>query len=548
MRYAIYSRKSKFTGKGDSIANQVEMCREHIDFNYRDDKDKHVEVFEDEGFSGKNTKRPEFQRMMQGVKNKQFDVVVCYRLDRLSRSVGDFSDTYNEFTKNKVQFASLTEKFDTTTPIGEAMMQISIIFSQMERHLVGERVRDNMLMLARSGRWLGGITPLGFQSTQEAKETVDGKVRTSYKLASVREQQNTVKQIFAKYLEAEALVQVETWAINRGLRSREGKYFTPIALREILSNPVYCVADEATYQYFFEHGSSVCGEVAEFDGKHGISAYNRTGTEKDNTDSPQKKKPISEWIIAVGKHRGIINSADWLKTQQLLERNRHLSWSYLPQNSQALLGSVFKCTFCGSRMEPRSSGYLREDGTPAYHYTCQLKVKSKKGQCKCPNINGNELDKKVCKEILSYREESSIIAQRLTSLKSKLENRNSEVEYEIKRIDTQIATNQRKIKKLIDVLSESKEKDAFSVHTREQVNAFDEENTRLKQERFQLEQSLEVSNDYDVQVDTIVTALNTFAGTFHTASVSDKRDFLKSIIERIEWDGNDIHIFLHGES
>ena len=92
-RVAIYSRKSKFTGKGESIENQIEMCKQYLKFNFMDDwENMQIEIFEDEGFSGGNTNRPQFQNMMNKVKNKEFDAVICYKLDRISRNTRDFID------------------------------------------------------------------------------------------------------------------------------------------------------------------------------------------------------------------------------------------------------------------------------------------------------------------------------------------------------------------------------------------------------------------------------------------------------------------------
>ena len=90
MKIAIYSRKSVFTGKGESIENQIQLCSEYAKTHF-DIKDSDILVYEDEGFSGKNLDRPEFQRLLHDAKNKKFDVLICYRLDRVSRNIADFS-------------------------------------------------------------------------------------------------------------------------------------------------------------------------------------------------------------------------------------------------------------------------------------------------------------------------------------------------------------------------------------------------------------------------------------------------------------------------
>ena len=160
MKAAIYSRKSKFTGKGDSIENQIQLCMDYS----KSIGIKEFLVYEDEGFSGGNIDRPQFKKMMQDAKDKKFDCLVCYRLDRISRNVSDFSTLIEKLNKLEISFISIKEQFDTSTPMGRAMMFISSVFAQLERETIAERIKDNMYELARSGRWLGGKTPHGFTS------------------------------------------------------------------------------------------------------------------------------------------------------------------------------------------------------------------------------------------------------------------------------------------------------------------------------------------------------------------------------------------------
>ncbi|WP_297430759.1 recombinase family protein, partial [Clostridium sp.] len=124
---AIYSRKSKFTGKGESIENQIQMCREYSNTNLKNKNITEFLIYEDEGFSGGNTNRPEFQKLMEDAKSKKFDILICYRLDRISRNVADFSSTLELLQNNNIDFISIREQFDTTTPMGRAMIYIASV-------------------------------------------------------------------------------------------------------------------------------------------------------------------------------------------------------------------------------------------------------------------------------------------------------------------------------------------------------------------------------------------------------------------------------------
>ena len=114
---AIYSRKSKFTGKGESTHNQIEVCKRTIDLTFDDvDLEKDIIIYEDEGYTGYNINRPAFQRMLKDMKEKKIDTVVFYKLDRISRNVSDFSNLVNQFDEYDVTFLSATESIENVTP------------------------------------------------------------------------------------------------------------------------------------------------------------------------------------------------------------------------------------------------------------------------------------------------------------------------------------------------------------------------------------------------------------------------------------------------
>ena len=149
---AIYSRKSRYTGKGESIGNQIDLCREYIRTHYGDAAAEHAVVFEDEGFSGGNLNLPDFKMMMTAAKGRKFKAIVVYRLDRISRNISDFSSLIEELGRLGIDFVSIRESFDTSSPMGRAMMYIASVFSQLERETIAERIRDNMHELAKTGR------------------------------------------------------------------------------------------------------------------------------------------------------------------------------------------------------------------------------------------------------------------------------------------------------------------------------------------------------------------------------------------------------------
>lgn len=139
-RIAIYSRKSKFTGKGDSIGNQIEMCKNYIS-NLAIEDEIDISVFEDEGYSGKNLERPKFKKMMEIHDIKPFDYLVVYRLDRISRNVGDCAKLIEQLNATHTTFICIKEQFDTSTPTGVAMMNIAMVFAQLERDTIAITIK-----------------------------------------------------------------------------------------------------------------------------------------------------------------------------------------------------------------------------------------------------------------------------------------------------------------------------------------------------------------------------------------------------------------------
>lgn len=303
MRIAIYGRKSKWTGRGESVENQLLMCREYIERFVEGGKDAEIIEYEDEGFSGKNVKRPQFQQMLRDMEKQPFDYLICYKLDRLGRNLADLALLMESLTHQGISFISIKEQFDTTTPIGKAMLYFSGVLAQMEREQIAERVRDNMLMLARSGRWLGGNTPLGFISKKLEKEDLCGKRRTFCYLVENPEEMELVKFIFAYFLKKQSLTKVMEYLLQHHIKTRKGNEFYIMGIRDILTNPVYCMADREAYEYFYDLGCQICIEEHELDNKTGLMSYAKTS-------SSIYKNQLAEygsWIISRGKHRGVLS-------------------------------------------------------------------------------------------------------------------------------------------------------------------------------------------------------------------------------------------------
>ena len=306
---AIYSRKSRYTGKGESIGNQIDLCREYIRTHYGDAAAEHAVVFEDEGFSGGNLNRPDFKKMMTAAKDRKFKAIVVYHLDRISRNISDFSSLIEEL-----------------------------------------------------GR-LGGTTPTGYASESVKSITVDGKTKKACKLKLLPDEAEIIYKIFDLYEQYDSLTMTETELLRQGIKTKTGRSFTRFSIKSILQNPVYLIADKDAYQYFVDNEAELFAPEPDFDGVRGALAYNRSDQEKGRATV---YNPISEWIVSVGEHPGIISSNRWIRVQESLERNKS-KFYHKSRGNEALLTGLLWCS-CGSRMYPKVTGRKTADGQVVCHY------------------------------------------------------------------------------------------------------------------------------------------------------------------------------------
>lgn len=539
--FAVYSRKSKQSEKGDSIKNQIDLCKKYILDKYEGTQEKDILVFEDEGFSGGNTNRPHYQEMMKAVKKNMIKAIVVYRLDRITRSISDFSDMYSRLTHMNVAFISQSEEFDTSTPMGRAMMHIATVFAQLERETTALRIRDNMLELSKTGRWLGGTTPTGYKSVGEELITIDGKKRKLYKLGIIPEEADTIRQIFHLFLELNSLTKVETYLLQNHIPTKNGKDFTRFSIKNILQNPVYMIADEQAWAYFEQLGVELFAEKARFNGKRGIIAYNKTNQKASKS---HEVRDVSEWIITVGKHPGLISGADWVRVQQLLRQNSSKSYRK-PRSNVALLSGLLFCGNCGGFMRPKLTDRKNEAGERIYTYMCETKEKSRRKNCDIKTVNGNTLDKAIIEEIKKLSENSSDFIRELERTKQELQADSNEIDVQIESLREALTENQKKIDKLVTALTEAEDTPA-RVHILNQINERDDKEKQIQHRIEELESVSHQDSYGEEDFNLLRQMLQSFGNTVDNMSVEQRRSALRVFVQRIEWDGQDMHVYLFG--
>ncbi len=536
---AIYSRKSKFTGKGESIGNQIELCKEYISMHYGDTADDRILIYEDEGFSGRDLNRPDFKKMMEAARKRKLKAIIVYRLDRISRNIGDFAKLIEDLGNREIDFISIREQFDTSSPMGRAMMYIASVFSQLERETIAERIRDNMHELSKTGRWLGGTTPTGYESESISNVTVDGKTHKSCKLKIIPDEINLVKLIFDKFIETGSLTKTDQFLMQGHYKTKRGKTFTRFSIKGILSNPVYMIADEDAYNYLVENDVELFSDKEAFDAQHGIMAYNRTLQRPGKTT---QEKNMNEWIVSVGKHKGVIPGAVWVKVQNLLELNKSKSYRK-PRSHVALLSGIFYCGKCGDYMRPKLSDRLTAAGEPIYTYLCTAKERSRGHVCDMKNANGNMLDAKIIATVKSFGKQSSDMAKQITQIKKRINGNREGYDAEVAKVKSQIEDNEKDIKALVLSLGKTEGTNAEK-YIMEQIDELHEKGEVLKKRLAELEAIMQQYDLAEIEFDLIRQSLSTMGENIEEYSIEQKRAFINAFIRKIVWDGENAHVYL----
>lgn len=541
-KIAIYSRKSKFTGKGESIENQIELCHRYIDNTYPGMPKQDIVVFEDEGFSGKNTERPQFQEMMKMAEAGEIKAIVCYRLDRISRNISDFSRLIEKLEEMGIDFISMKENFTPDNPMGKAMMYICSIFAQLERETIAERILDNMHELAKTGRWLGGTTPTGYESKEiNSRIEVDGKTRKMHKLEIIKEEADLVRLIFKKFLETNSLTKVDEYLLMNNIKTKNNKNFSRFAIRGILENPVYMSADMDAWEYFENMEVEVFAPKECFDGKYGIMAYNKT---RQNTNKSHDIREMTEWIIAIGKHKPLISGADWVKAQSLLSQNKSKTYRK-PKSVYALLSGLLYCENCGAYMRPKVNRRILPNGEKSFSYLCETKEKTHRQHCDMKNPGGNELDRKVCNEIKKLASDKSEFFKYLDKSKKSIERLENGNSTELQILKEKIGQNDKKIEALVNSLTKAENTPSYDYIIKE-INELHKKNEQLKNTLADLNYQIQQNNLSENEFDILESILVQFSESFELMSYEEKRRVLRVFIDKVTWDGENVHIYLFG--
>ena len=324
---AIYARQSVDRADSISIESQIEFCKYEL-------KGGAFKEYKDKGYSGKNTVRPQLQQLLTDIRRGEVEKVIVYKLDRISRSILDFSNMMELFQQYQVEFVSSTEKFDTSTPMGRAMLNICIVFAQLERETIQKRVSDAYYSRSQKGFRMGGKPPYGYRLEEIMMEGIHTK-----KLVEEPQEAAIVREIFEMYEKPyTSYGDITRYYAEKGVQFYGKELIRPM-LAQLLRNPVYVRADMDVYRFFKSHGTNIVSRQEQFDGIHGCYLYQGRDAAAD------KLQNLKGHMLVLAPHEGLVSSEQWLNCRIKLFGNKTIQANRKAVNTW-LAGKV-KCGHCG---------------------------------------------------------------------------------------------------------------------------------------------------------------------------------------------------------
>lgn len=401
IRCAIYTRKSCEDGldlEFNSLDAQRESAESFIVSQQHEGWLCLPDRYDDGGFSGGSLDRPAMNRLLADIQAGLVDCVVVYKVDRLSRSLMDFSRIMETFDKHGVSFVSVTQQFNTTHSMGRLTLNILLSFAQFEREIIGERIRDKIAAQRRKGKWSGGVPILGYD--------VD-RSNPSPKLVVNAEEAVQVRRIFSLYLELESLLPVvedlrrrgwhnKSWQTKKGLR-RGGRAFDKCSIYAMLTNPIYV------------------GMV-----KHKDQLYR-------------------------GEHEPIIEESVFELVQRQLRKNGRGKGNNLINKQGALLKGLLFCSGCSRAMvhtftTKRSKVYR--------YYTCTNAIKNGWDKCSTKSLPAAEIEQAVVEQIRAIGTDPDIHRQVIDQLTTNHSRQMNELTTNRRQLERQLSRDHAEVTRL----------------------------------------------------------------------------------------------------
>ncbi|MCG6158325.1 recombinase family protein [Rubinisphaera margarita] len=484
VRCAIYTRKSTEEGleqEFNSLDAQREAGEAYITSQRGEGWVCLPTHYDDGGFTGGNMERPALKRLLDDIEAGEVDCVVVYKVDRLSRSLKDFTRVMEVFERHNVSFVSVTQAFNTTSSMGRLTLNILLSFAQFEREIISERTRDKMAAARRKGRYLGGPPLLGYDIDREKSRLVVNDREAA-----------KVRKIFELYLEKGSLLATIAELDQRGWNTksyttrkgepRGGTPFNKARLHALLTNVVYV------------------GKVKYKDELH------------------------------EGQHEAIANADTFRQVQSQLLRNRVTG---NPRTkTTALLQGLLYCEPCGCSM---TQSYTTKQRSKRYrYYVCTNAQKRGWHDCPSKSIPAGQIEEYVVDHVRGMGQDEGLIEQTIAAVRAEQAMTRATATEQKKKLTTELTNADRELERLSRNPATLVPAELAAVQDRiQRIEA------RLREAERQLYEGPIISDDQ------IRTALRQFDQVWDSLSLKDRSRILQLLIERVEYDGAESTVSIH---
>jgi len=485
-RCAIYTRKSTEEGL-DQDFNSLDAQRESAEAFINSQKNEGwiclPERYDDGGFSGGNMDRPSMKRLMNDGIAGKIDCIVVYKVDRLSRSLLDFTRIMETLEKHGISFVSVTQQFNTTHSMGRLTLNILLSFAQFEREIISERTRDKMTAARKKGKWIGGMPVLGYDIDSHARRLIINekeaiRVRTAYDL----------------YLEHQSLLSTAKELNNRGWttkrwitkkeRIREGKPFQKNNLYRLLTNVIYIG------KVYFK------GELYE------------------------------------GEHPAIVDIELWRRVQDILRRNGRNGGKLVRNKYGALLKGLLYCLPCKSAMVHACT--VKNKTTSYRYYVCSRAQKEGWHSCPTKSVPAGEIENFVIERIRCIGRDNDLIAETLNQARCQVRASMDSLEHELLVVKDELKRYASDVQLLVGDSTQS-----IDDQTRSSARLANlEDQIRIARQRADgIREKLVLKNSELVNEKELKTALTAFDPVWESLSLRERTRMVQLLVERVGYDG-----------
>ncbi|MDD5529549.1 MAG: recombinase family protein [bacterium] len=499
-KIGIYTRVSSQRQadiQSGSLDTQADRMRNYAKIrNKEEDPWEVVDIYREEGKSGKNIERAELQRMLADIKTGKINTVLCTKIDRITRSLLDFYKLWKIFEEHNVDFVTLEENFDSSTPNGRAMLKITLVFAELEREQTAKRTIEKMQWRAEQGFWNGGQV-LGYTCDPENKG----------KLLKNEEEVKLVNLIYQTYSEVGSFLKTAESINTKGYRTKcytsrrgethGGRKFIDTEISRILRNPLY------------------------------------TGNIMYNGQFYQ------------GKQEPIVPQSIWDEVQQLIRiRAPKRRGASRKRKHVFLFEGLLYCGWCGAHMTPMYCGGRNKK--LYYYYQCTTNSHSGKEGCKMPYVPAEVIEQLMCERIRelgknenlikeiaednvnAYIEEINILQMQRRTLQSKLTAIDTNIDNWLELIGNGTAKKEGILDMIIRKMSDS------SQQKKELENQIDELNLKIREIK-----------EKKINIETMQNSLVKFSDLFDLATAEEKKILMQLIIHKLIYSPNEIKYALY---